>query len=108
MASLNEVWVKYETLKQIMHNLEIKENNGEEIKGLAFTIDVSDNVNKFEQNVSMYVAQTKEQREAKKERFYVGNGKTFWSNGNQKTFKEMGNQVPVENSQPKSGDNLPF
>jgi hypothetical protein len=29
----------------------------------------------------VYVAQTKEQREAKKPLFYVGNGKTFWSKG---------------------------
>ena len=27
------------------------------------------------------VAQTKEQRDAKKPLFYVGNGKTFWSKG---------------------------
>ena len=29
----------------------------------------------------MYVAQTKEQRDAKTPLFYVGNGKTFWSKG---------------------------
>ena len=33
------------------------------------------------QNVSAYVSQTKEQRDAKTPIFYVGNGKTFWSKG---------------------------
>ena len=48
---------------------------------MKLTISLSDQTNNFGQNVSVYVAQTKEQRDAKTPLFYVGNGKTFWSKG---------------------------
>lgn len=54
---------------------------GKEGEGVKITISLSDQTNNFGQNVSAYVAQTKEQREAKKPLFYVGNGRTFWSKG---------------------------
>ena len=108
MASLNDVWVKYDTLKKIMHTLESKESKGEEVKGIGITISVNDEANQYDQNVSAYISQSKEDREAKKDRFYFGNGKTFWSNGKQKTVKEMGNQEPKVENVNKSGDDLPF
>lgn len=108
MASLNDVWVKYDTLKKIMHTLEVKESNGDEIKGISITISVNDEANKYEQNVSAYISQSKEERDANKERFYIGNGKTFWSNGSQKSIKEMGNQLPKEINKSKNEGDLPF
>ena len=54
---------------------------GKEGEGVKITISLSDQTNNFGQNVSAYVAQTKEQRDAKTPLFYVGNGKTFWSKG---------------------------
>ena len=60
MASLNSVYIKLDTLKQITHTLEVK---GE--KGVELTIAVNDEVNNYNQNVSAFVAQTKEQRETK-------------------------------------------
>ena len=50
-------------------------------KGIEITISTNDDSNQFGQNVSSYVSQTKEQREAKKDKFYVGNGKVFWTDG---------------------------
>lgn len=108
MASLNDLWVKYDTLKQIMHVLEQKESSGQEVKGIGITVLVGDEANQYEQNVSAYISQTKEEREAEKKRFYIGNGKTFWSNGSQKSIKEIGNQVPVKNIEGKNHDNFPF
>ena len=108
MASLNDVWVKYDTLKKIMHILEQKESSGQEVKGIGITILVGDEANKYEQNVSAYISQSKEEREANKERFYIGNGRTFWSNGSQKSVKEMGNQMPVKKIEGKNQDDLPF
>lgn len=104
MASMNDLWVKYDTLKKIMHILESKENAGEEVKGIAFTVALNDQANNYGQNVSAYVSQSKEQREANKEKFYIGNGKTFWSNGTQKTVKEM----DVNKNESQSNDSDPF
>ena len=47
-----------------------------------FTINISDTTDSYGNNVSMFKSQTKEQREAKEKRTYVGNGKVFWTDGN--------------------------
>ena len=79
MASLSEIYIKKSTLETMLKVLNAKE--GKESEGVKLTISLSDQASKFGQNVSAYVSQTKEQREAKKPLFYVGNGKTFWSKG---------------------------
>jgi hypothetical protein len=79
MASLSEIYLKKSTLETILKALNAKQ--GKEGEGVKITISLSDQTNNFGQNVSAYVAQTKEQREAKTPLFYVGNGKTFWSKG---------------------------
>ena len=79
MASLSEIYIKKSTLEMILKTLNAKQ--GKEAEGVKLTISLSDQTNNFGQNVSAYVAQTKEQRDAKKPLFYVGNGKTFWSKG---------------------------
>ena len=79
MASLSEIYVKKSTLETILRALNAKQ--GKEGEGAKLTISLSDQTNNFGQNVSAYVAQTKEQRDAKTPLFYVGNGKTFWSKG---------------------------
>ena len=79
MASLSEIYLKKSTLETIIKALNAKQ--GKEGEGVKLTISLSDQTNNFGQNVSAYVAQTKEQRDAKTPLFYVGNGKTFWSKG---------------------------
>ena len=79
MASLSEIYVKKSTLETIIKALNAKQ--GKEAEGVKLTISLSDQTNNYGQNVSVYVAQTKEQRDAKTPLFYVGNGKTFWSKG---------------------------
>ena len=79
MASLSEIYVKKSTLETILKALNAK--LGKEGEGVKLTISLSDQTNKFGQNVSAYVSQTKEQRDADTPKFYVGNGKTFWSKG---------------------------
>ena len=76
MASLNEIFIKTETLETLLSVLKKK---GE--KGIKITISLNDETNDYGQNISSYVSQTKEQREAKVKKFYVGNGSTFWSKG---------------------------
>ena len=68
-----------------------------------FTISVNDDTNQFGQNVSAFDSQTKEEREAKKPKQYIGNGKVVWTDG--KSTKAQ--QEP----QPQDNDNnvdLPF
>ena len=79
MASLSEIYLKKSTLETILRALNAKQ--GKDAEGVKITISLSDQTNNFGQNVTAYVAQTNEQRAAKKPLFYVGNGKTFWSKG---------------------------
>jgi hypothetical protein len=46
-----------------------------------FTLSVNDETNNYGQNVSAFDAQTKEEREAKKAKSYLGNGKVVWTDG---------------------------
>jgi hypothetical protein len=85
MGVLADIYIKAETL-QTLANVVAKKGD----KGISITISIDDKNNQYEQNVSAYVSQTKEQREAKKDRFYAGNGKVFWSDGKPvKTSKEL-------------------
>jgi hypothetical protein len=59
--------------------------------------------------LSAYISQTKEQREAKTPRYYVGNGKCFWTDGVIKIAEkkaEVHTAVPIE--QAAVTDDLPF
>ena len=47
---------------------------------LNLTMSVNDE-SRFGNNASIYISQTKEENEAKKQRNYVGNGKEVWNNG---------------------------
>jgi hypothetical protein len=47
-----------------------------------FTVSVNDESNQYGQNVSATDSQTKEEREAKKPKSYLGNGNVVWTDGN--------------------------
>lgn len=76
MSSLSSLYIKKEVLETL---LKVVNQKGE--KGVDITISINEESNQYSQNISSYVSQTKEQREAKKEKFYVGNGKVFWTDG---------------------------
>jgi hypothetical protein len=67
-----------------------------------FTIGVNDDSNQYGQNVSATDSQTKEEREAKKAKTYLGNGNVVWTDGNIKladkkvevTAKEVESDLP--------------
>lgn len=106
MASLSEIYVKKSTLETILRVLNAKQ--GKDAEGVKLTISLSDQTNNFGQNVSAYVAQTKEQRDAKTPLFYVGNGKTFWSKGETPVPQR---EQPTQAPQPVTAgddDNFPF
>lgn len=76
MSSLSNIYIKIETLETLLSTLKAI---GE--KGISIDFSINNDTNAYGQNVTAYVSQTKEQREAKATRFYVGNGKCFWTDG---------------------------
>lgn len=66
-------WFKLEKLEQIVATLKAKNQTG-----IAIDFGCWDDVNEYGQNVSAWVAQTKEQREVKTPKFYVSNGKVVY------------------------------
>ena len=70
-----------------------------------FTLSVNDETNQFGQNVAVYDSQTKEERDAKKDKVYIGNGQVVWTDGScvaverekgeaQKTVAATSNDLP--------------
>ena len=103
MGSLSTIYIKRETLKNLLDVVSKKDE-----KGIEITISTNDDSNQFGQNVSSYVSQTKEQREAKKDKFYVGNGKVFWTDGKVSVGvkkEETHQATPITDDEP---DDLPF
>jgi aryl-phospho-beta-D-glucosidase BglC (GH1 family) len=103
MGSLSTIYIKKETLKTLLDVVTKKDE-----KGIEITISTNDESNQFGQNLSSYVSQTKEQREAKKDKFYVGNGKVFWTDGKVVIGvkkEEIHQATPINEDEP---DDLPF
>ena len=46
------------------------------------TLSINDDANQWGQNVSLTDSQTKEERDAKKQKNYLGNGSVVWTDGN--------------------------
>ena len=66
----------------------------------SITISVDEKVDNYGNNVSAWISQTKEQRESKASRTYVGNGKVVFSKAKEYPI------APKEES--KSDDKTPF
>lgn len=84
MSSLSEIYIKKETLQTMLEVLEKKQD-----KGIAVTISIGDRLSEHGSNAKAYVAQTLEQREAKKPKFSVGYGKCFWTDGKISDYKTL-------------------
>jgi len=66
------------------------------------TISINDNKDQFGNDVSVWVEQSKEERQAKAERIYLGNGKVIFSGGSALA------PVQAPAPQPADYDDLPF
>ena len=74
---------------------------------LSIAIAINDET-KYGNNVGISIAQSKEEREAKADRTYLGNGKVVWTDGVIKVVeKEQPTQPPVINNSLDDND-LPF
>jgi len=106
MSSLNSLYLKLSTLKEMVDVLERKQENG-----ISITVSINDEVNNYGQNISAFVAQTKEQREAKANKFYVGNGRTVWTDGKIQAFeykKDSGQEKKAESDKQADETDLPW
>ena len=54
-----------------------------------FTVSVNDQTSQYGDNASLFNTQSKEEREAKAEKVYVGNGKVVWTDGNIATAERL-------------------
>lgn len=82
-------------------NLSIKGKDGYK----NYTISISDETNQYGQNVVMYEQQSKEERENKVPKKYIGNGSVVWNDGKitNADKKEVNNTPKVEEN-----NDLPF
>jgi len=113
MAHLSEIYIKADILKTLAETVAKKGD-----KGISITVSTDDKASEYGQNLWAYVSQSKEEREAKKPRYSVGNGKVFWSDGNTPFVpkKEDQSHTPKKEyarsefppSDAMSSDELPF
>jgi hypothetical protein len=104
MSSLSEIYLKKETLETLLKTVTAKGENG-----VSITISTSDDSNQYGQNVTSFVSQTKEQREAKANKYYVGNGKVFWTDGKITVAKKKEEATaPAPAPVQESFNDLPF
>lgn len=83
--------------------------NGKKGKYLPITITLNDEVDTFGNNGPVIVQQTKEEREAKSEKVYLGNVKVVWTNGsNVEPAPREGQPMQAPQQQSVVEDDLPF
>jgi hypothetical protein len=83
---------------------------GKKGKYLPITITVNDELDQFNNQGPIVVAQTKEEREAKQKKVYLGNVQVVWTNGDNVAAAPRQDQpvqaAPVGQAAP--ADDLPF
>jgi len=105
MGTLASMYIKKDVLKTLLETVEKKQE-----KGIELTISISDDTNNYGQNLSSFVSQSKEDREQKKQRFFTGNGKVFWTNGTIVTAEKTKRTESVAQNEktPQKDEDLPF
>ena len=56
---------------------------------LNLVVHTRDELYQYGQNVGVYYSQSKEERDAKEKKQYLGNGKVIWTDGNINTAKDL-------------------
>jgi hypothetical protein len=80
---------------------------GKKGKYLPITITLNDEVDQFGNQGPVVVEQTKEEREAKEAKTYLGNVKVVWTNGNNVNTAPRGD-APAKGAPAKAEEDLPF
>ena len=82
---------------------------GKKGKYLPITITLNDELDQFGNNGPVCIAQTKEEREAKTAKVYLGNAKVVWTNGTfPEPVKTPGVSQPAPQPVPDNNDDIPF
>tara|TARA_R100000458_G_C8172501_1_gene172444 strand:- start:389 stop:706 length:318 start_codon:yes stop_codon:yes gene_type:complete len=84
---------------------------GKKGKYIPITITLNDELDQFGNNGPVIVQQTKEERETKVDKIYLGNVKVVWTNGTNVEVPPRDDQPQQTNVEPKSiieEDDLPF
>ena len=84
--------------------------NGKKGKYLPITITLNDDVDQFGNQGPVVVEQTKEERESKQAKTYLGNVKVVWTNGNNVDRAPMDSNQPTASASPApvAKEDLPF
>ena len=81
-------------------------------KYLNITISINDEVDQYGNQVGIYESQSKEEREAKDKKNYLGNGKVSWTSEGGSTAKQTPSTPAPAATPPapvvEEGDELPF
>jgi hypothetical protein len=87
-------------------NFSIKNESGVWVK---YTMSINEKMDDYGNNASIFIAQSKEDREAKVKKNFVGNGKVAWTDGNivKAEFVEKTNST-IQSTSEKLGSGLPF
>ena len=82
---------------------------GKKGKYLPITITINDEPDQFGNQGPVVVEQTKDERDAKAAKTYLGNVKIVWTNGtNVDTAPRDGEQAPAQAQTAPQADDLPF
>ena len=81
---------------------------GKKGKYLPITITINDEVDPYGNQGPMVIEQSKEEREAKVAKIYLGNVKVVWSNGTNVAAAPRDDQPQQVQSAPAPADDLPF
>ena len=73
-----------------------------------FDIIVNDEPDKFGKDVVITAGQSKEEREAKEKRVYIGSGKTMWTGESKKSASPAAQTTETNTTQADDGSDLPF
>ena len=81
---------------------------GKKGKYLPVTITINDELDQFGNQGPIVVAQTKEEREAKQAKTYLGNVQVVWTNGDNVAAAPRQDQPAQAAPAPAPADDLPF
>lgn len=77
-------------------------------KYLNLTIAVNDNLDNYGNNVSLTIQQSKEEREIKASKTFLGNGKVVYTNGEVKVAEKQDKPLQNTSDKFKEDSGLPF
>jgi hypothetical protein len=77
-------------------------------KYLNITISINDEVDQYGNQVGIYESQSKDERDAKDKKNYLGNGKIAWTSDGGSTAPAPAKTSPAPAPKVEEGDDLPF